>query len=177
MAKKQLSNRYGIFMSDNSFDLEISLGRNYLDTDIVNEVKIHKINILETKTHKLYGQSKSSDKSFFPAVAIKASVSIDDGDQKNYGDDVGGITREDTGELSLGIYLDELEEKNLVIDRGDIVEYNLSGERTRYYEVEDAHNVSDTTSQTIAGFKPYWKKVVCIPVKEDVVPFLRGDSD
>jgi hypothetical protein len=71
-----------------------------------------------------------------------------------------------------GVYLKELEEKQLEIDRGDIVEYNLSGQKNRFYEVESANNVSDETNKTIGGFKSYWKKVIGTPVKEDVVPFL-----
>lgn len=175
--KKQLANRYGLFMNDASYDLEIMYGRNYLKSDIVNDVKIHRINILDTKAHKLYGQAKASDRSYFPPIQIKASVTIEDNQQSNYGDDIGGITREDTGNLILGIYLKELEEKKLEITRGDIIEYNLSGQQTRYYEVENAHNVSDTTSQTIAGFKNYWKRVVSIPVKEDIVAFLKSDEN
>ena len=61
----------------------------------------------------------------------------------------------------------------LEINRGDIVEYNLSGSKNRYYEVENANNVTDETSKTIGGFKSYWKMVVAVPVKEDVVPFLN----
>ena len=62
--------------------------------------------------------------------------------------------------------------EELEIDRGDIIEYNMSGEKNRYYEVESANNVVDETSKTIGGFKPYWKRITGVPVKEDVVPFL-----
>ena len=58
------------------------------------------------------------------------------------------------------------------ISRGDIVEYNMSGEKKRYYEVESANNVTDETKKTIGGFAPYWKRVTGVPVKEDVTPFL-----
>jgi len=47
----------------------------------------------------------------------------------------GGISRDDTGRLIIGIYLNELKNKNVEIDRGDIIEYNMSGEKNRYYEV------------------------------------------
>ena len=42
----------------------------------------------------------------------------------------------------------------------------------RFYEVENANNVTDETQKTIGVFKTYWKKVTGVPVKEDVVPFL-----
>ena len=174
--KKQLidleENRMGLFMSDNSFDLDVMYGRNFLQTDNAQTVKIHKINLLQTKSHTLYGQSKTKDKVFMSPVEISVMVNIEDGTQEYYGNNQGGISRDDSGNISFGVYLKELEEKELEIDRGDIIEYNMSGEKNRYYEIESANNVTDETKKTIGGFKSYWKKIVGIPVKEDVVPFL-----
>jgi len=169
-------NRYGMFMNENSFNLDIMYGRNYLKSDVVHLIKIYRVNIIESKTHDLYGQSKAKDKKYFPPVAINAMVGIDDEKQEFYGKSQGGIVREDTGPMLFGVYLDELKEKHLEINRGDIVEYNMSGERPRYYEVEDAQNVTDVTSQTIAGFKSYWKRILAIPIKSDSIGFLEGDS-
>jgi hypothetical protein len=174
--KKQIidleEQRMGLFMTDNSFDLDVMYGRNFLETDNAQEIIIHKINIIETKTHSLYGQAKNKDKKFMPPVRIKVMVGVEDGKQEYYGNNPGGIVRDDTGNISFGVYLKELEEKQIEIDRGDIIEYNMSGEKTRYYEVESANNVTDTTNKTIGGFRPYWKRVTGVPVKEDVVPFL-----
>ena len=174
--KKQLkdleNDRMGLFMSDNSFDLDVMYGRNFLQTDNAQKLRIHKINLLETKSHTLYGQSKTKDKKFMPPVEIDIMVTIEDGTQEYYGGNQGGISRDDSGPISFGVYLKELEEKKLEIDRGDIIEYNMSGEKNRYYEVESANNVTDETKKTIGGFKPYWKRIVGVPVKEDVVPFL-----
>lgn len=159
-------------MSENSFDLDIEYGRNYLQTDNAQKVKIHKINVITTKSNNLYGQTKTKDKNFFPPVEISVMITIEPNDLKYYGDGQGGIARDDTGKIIFGVYLKELEEKKLVIDRGDIVEYNLSGAKNRFYEIEDAQNVTDTTDKTIGGFKSYWKKITGVPVKEDIVPFL-----
>lgn len=174
--KKQIinieDNRMGLFMSDNSFDLDVMYGRNFLQTDNAQTVILHKINILETKSHSLYGQSKTKDKKFMTPVTLSVMVTIDDGKQEYYGNSQGGISRDDSGNISFGIYIKELEEKQIEIDRGDIIEYNMSGEKNRYYEVESANNVNDETKKTIGGFAPYWKKITGVPVKEDVVPFL-----
>ena len=174
--KKQLidveENRMGLFMTDKSFDLDVMYGRNFLQTDNAQKVNIHKINLLKTKSHTLYGQSKTEDKVFMSPVELSVMVNIEEGKQEYYGGNQGGISRDDSGNISFGVYIKELEEKDFEIDRGDIIEYNMSGEKNRYYEVESANNVIDETNKTIGGFKPYWKKIVGIPVKEDVVPFL-----
>jgi hypothetical protein len=166
--------RYGLFMTENSFDLDVMYGRNYLQTDNVQEVIIHKINIIETKVHNLYGQAKSKDKKFMPPVKISVMVGVEEGKQDYYGNNPGGIVRDDTGNITFGVYLKELEEKKLEIDRGDVIQYNMSGQKNRYYEVESANNVTDETKKTIGGFKNYWKKVIGVPVRSDVVPFFDG---
>lgn len=181
--KKQIidieSQRYGMFMSENSFDLDVMYGRNYIKTDNAQSVIIHKVNIIQTKTHALYGQSKGKDKVYMPGVKIAVMITVEDGQQSYYGEGVGGIVRDDSGNIKFGVYLDELKEKKLEINRGDIIEFNMSGTKSRYYEVENANSVEDTTSKTIGGFKPYYKVITGVPVKEDVVPFLnetRGDE-
>ena len=184
MKKKQQlediqTDRYGLFMTDNSFDLDIMYGRNFLQTDNAQEVTIHRINIIETKSHNLYGQTKAKDKKYMTPVKIFVMPNIEDGKQENYGGNPGGIARDDTGIISFGVYLKELEEKNLEINRGDIIEYNFSGEKKRYYEVENANNMTDETKKSIGGFKPYWKRITGVPVKEDVTPYLsetKGQS-
>lgn len=164
--------RYGRFMTERSFNLEVMYGRHFLSTDNVQRVWLYRINLIETKSHDLYGQAKPSDKSFMDPIALSVMVNVDDGEQQYYGDGIGGITRDDSGTLRFGVYLKELEEKNVEINRGDIIEYNMSGTRARYYEVESANMVEDQTSKTIGGFKSYWKSVTSIPVKDDVFNYL-----
>jgi hypothetical protein len=168
--------RYGLFMDEESFDLDVMYGEHYLETDVNYFVLIHKVNIIESKKNDLYGQAKSKDKKYLPYVKINAMIDVADADGRYYAEGQGGISRDDTGNIRVSVYLNELNKTNLEIDRGDIVEWNQSGDRARYYEVESAQNVVDSTQQTIAGFKPYWKQIIATPVKEDVTPFLNGDS-
>lgn len=181
MAKKKknidLENqRYGLFMNEDSFDLDVMYGEHYLETDVNYFILLHKVNIIESKSHDLYGQAKSKDKSFFPAVKLNAMINVDDNQNTYYGDGQGGISRDDTGEIRVSIYLNELERKQINVDRGDIIEWNQSGERARYYEIQSAQNVVDSTSQTIAGFKSYWKQIIGVPVKSDIGVFLNNDT-
>lgn len=165
--------RYGLFMSEESFDLDIEYGRQYLYTDNVQTIILYRINVIETVVHNLYGQAKPADKKYLSPVKLHVMVSIGDSTQKYYGNNAGGITRDDVSNLVFGVYFKELEENGVEINRGDIVSYNMSGTKNRYFEVESANNVTDETSKTFGGFLPYWRKVVCVPVKEDVVQFLN----
>ncbi|MFW5847606.1 MAG: hypothetical protein ACOCVF_01625 [bacterium] len=163
--------RYGLFMDNDMFELEIDFGREYLKNDVNYIVNYHKIDVTRSKSHKLYGQTKAENKKFFPPVKLNAMINVDNTTNEFYAE--GGAVSQQTGNITMNVYLKELKEKNLEVNRGDIIEYNLSGERPRYYEVEDSQNVADVTSQTLAGFKPYWKKIIATPVNEDVIPFRK----
>lgn len=169
--------RFGLFMTDRSFDLDVMYGRRFLQTDNVQWIVLHRIDLLKTKSHDLYGQSKPDNKSFMAPLKLSIMLTIEDGEQFYYGDTDGGITRDHGGNLSFGVYLKEMEEKETEINRGDIIEYNMTGINPRYYEVESANMVTDVTSQTIGGFKAYWKRIVAVPIKSDVVPFLKKYED
>lgn len=171
MSKKQKhidleENRYGLFMTENSYNLELMYGRHYLNTDIKHEILLYKINIIESKIDDLYGQTKPNDKSYLTPVKISGLVDIDNSDQKTYGD-ANGLVRDDTGNLTFTVYLEELKEKNIDFDRGDIIAYNFSGSRVRYYEVFNANKVVDETQKSIGNLKPFYKKIIALPVKED----------
>jgi hypothetical protein len=166
--------RFGMFMTNNSYNLDIAYGRNYLNSDIVHEIVVYKINVNKSKSHNLYKQTKAQNKVFFPPIKIKVMINIEESEQKFYGENEGGIVRDDTGNLIFGVYLKELEENNLDIQRGDYIGYNLSGEKMRFYEVENANNVIDDTSKTLGGFTAYWKKITAVPIKEDVIPQVEN---
>lgn len=178
MAKKQIINmseeRYGLFQGDKSYALDIKYGREYLKKDVNFKVTLYRVNILETKVHKLYGQTKAKNKSYFPPITFNAMVTIEDGKLESYGGDNSGVSREDSGNMVVGIYLDELKEKNIEINRGDILMYNASGEKNRYYEVDNANYITDSTSKTMGGYKPYWREVIAFPVKSDVVTMFEN---
>lgn len=163
--------RYGLYMSDESFDLDIEYGRQFLRTDNVHLITLYRLDIIESKSHDLYGQSKPSDRKYLEPIKLYVSISTKDSNQIDYADS--GIIRDDVGGIEFGIYIKELEENNTDINRGDIVSYNMSGSKNRYFEVENANNIVDETSKTFGGYKPYWRKVTAVPVKDDVVVFLN----
>lgn len=169
----QKEHRYGLFVNDQSNKLDISYGRQFIEKDNVHEIFLYKVKIIESKTYNLYGQAKPEDKVFYKPVRLNVMPTVDENQQEQYGDS--GLVREDTGKFTFGVYTIELQEKNIDIDRGDIVRYNMSGEKNRYYEVESANNVNDTPEYSFGGFYIYWKKIITVPIKGDTLPIDDED--
>jgi hypothetical protein len=163
-------NRYGLFMSDSSYELEIMYGREYLKSDVVNSIILYRINILDTEVDDLYGETKPSEKKYFPPIRVNGLVTIESSRQQYFPGSQ--ITRDDSGVLVFKVFIRELEELDVDINRGDIVAYNISGEQERYYEVTNANNIVDSTDKTILGARPFWRVITALPVKGDVVNFI-----
>lgn len=179
MAKKKKDHidfeeeRYGLFMSDNSYDLDVMYGREYLKTDSPFYVTYYKINVIKSRVDDLYGEAKPADKKFFAPIKINVMIDIEDGDLKFLSET--GIGRDDIGNLVFGVFEEELKEKQLDINIGDYISYNISGQRERFFEISKADYVSDASSKTRGGFRSaYWRKVEAVPVKEDVVPDIMN---
>lgn len=165
--------RYGLFMSDNSYDLDVMYGREYLKVDSPFFVNYYKINILKTKVDDLYGESKPSDKKFFAPIKLNVMMDIEDGNEKFMSDT--GILRDDVGNLIFGVFEEELKERSIEVILGDYVSINVSGQRERFFEVSNPNYVSDSTSKSRGGFRnDYWRLIEATPVKEDVVPEIMN---
>lgn len=164
-------NRFGMFITNDSYMLDINEARNYLISDINSTIKLHRINIIESKTHSLYGQTKSKDKKFFSPIKLTARVTVNKSNQSAYGND-NGMIRDDTGPIDVSIFIDELSELGIDINRGDIIEYNMSGDKPRFYEVDNANNITDTTEATFGGFKPVFRRISGVPVKGDLANLM-----
>lgn len=164
--------RYGLFMSDNSFDLDVMYGREYLKTDSPFYINYYKVNSLKSKVD-FYGEAKPTDKKFFPPVKINVMFDIEDGSEKFFSES--GILRDDVGNLLFGIFEEELKEKNIDVVLGDYVSINVSGTRERFFEISNPNYVSDSTSKSRGGFRTsYWRAIEAVPVKEDVVPQIMN---
>ena len=77
-----------------------------------------------------------------------------------------GIYNESIGSFEFGVYLQELEEKNTEIKRGDFVKY-FDGEKERFFEVSKSTNIKSNNS--ILGYKPIYTLVSAVYVKENVI--------
>lgn len=179
MAKKKKEHidfeeeRYGLYMSDNSFDLDVMYGREYLKTDSPFYVTYYKVNVIKTRVDDLYGEAKPADKKFFAPIKLNVMIDIEDGDLKFLSET--GIGRDDVGNLVFGIFEEELKEKQLEVTLGDYISYNVSGQRERFFEITKADYVADATSKTRGGFRSaYWRKIEATPIKEDVVPEIMN---
>jgi hypothetical protein len=164
-------NRVNLFYSDARIQLESMYSRFYLKRDLNQEITLYRVSYVETKKKNIYRETKAKDKVFQTAVNLTAMVNLGDAEHEYLSE--GGIRREDVGTVVVGVFLDELKEKNIEINAGDYFKYNPDGERFRYFEITNPNYVNYSTGQTLAGIKPLYKRFTARPAREDEIELFN----
>ena len=172
MAKSRIKN---IATPQNRFKFFNNIDAKYFE-DFVKEfhselqhftVILHRIDIVKTKVHKLYGEAKAHQKKFLEPIELNIAPKIGDSETNFIGN--GGIYDERINEFDFSVFLEELDNKDVKINKGDFVSYN-DGDINRYFEITKVGNVK--TNNTIAGTRPYYINVSCVHIKGDALPRL-----
>jgi hypothetical protein len=166
--KPKNKNREPFFhYTQNDFEYDIMMGREFWSVDSNFKLTLYRVDIVKSKTHEIYGSVYKDDKKFLTPIELTITLTI--GNITNNFLSQTGIVNETFENFRFGVYLQELEEKNCQIKRGDYVKYN-DGKIDRYFEVTSISNID--TNNTAYGFKPLYKMVECIYVKKDSLPSL-----
>ena len=161
------NDRLNLFYNKDSFNLDIEYSLHYIETDLNMEFTLYRVNYRKTKSNNIYGETKAKDKTFLEGVKLHGIINIAPSENSNYGDS--GIRREDVGEIMIGVYKRELEKNDVTINAGDFIMYRPDGEKMRYFEIKNPNYVDYSTSQTRMGIKSVYKRMIAVPVREDVI--------
>ena len=170
MASKKIKqhlplNRVDKFFSESEFDLEVQMGREWLEGDLNTIVVLFRVDLSKTIVDDLYGESKT--KHYLPPVELK--VRIDSLEESELETRDGGVSaRESQLKMSLSIFTEQLVEKNCEVSRGDYLGYNDGVKGMRYFEIINADNRNFSLNKTIMGYKSYWRRLTAIQVDSDV---------
>jgi hypothetical protein len=165
---KQYNDRLSLFYNEDSFGLDINYGRHYYSNDTNFNILLYCANIIESIVDDFYGEAKPTDKKFKSAIRLNVWISEMSSEEQKYLSDT-GIIRQDVQSLIFNIYDKELDETKTTINRGDVIEYNQSSNRRRFYEVVDANYINESLNQSYGGYSTYYRRIITIPVKEDFV--------
>ena len=158
--------RLNKWFTEEDYNLEVELGREWLEGDLNIIVVLFRIDLNKTIVDDLYGEAKAHEKHYHPPVELRVKIDIDES-TTSY-DVLKVSSRESQPKLIFSIFTQQLEEKNTEVSRGDIIGYNDGVKGVRYFEVFDANYTNISNNRTIMGYKSYWRKISCIMIDKDV---------
>lgn len=165
MSKKVPITRISKFFGEKDFQLNISMGEEWLYGDMNFTLVLYRVDKSKTNQDDVYGEALTDSISFLPPVEIKAYVKIESPTQQNYGNS--NMSQIEPGNLTMSVYLHYLEEEGIEINYGDYIGYPETESRMRYYSVADDGRIVSDNKHTYGGYKPFYKTYVCTPVNDD----------
>ena len=157
--------RLSKFFSQDDFDINIQMGREYLHGDLNMKLVLYRVDRSKTDNDAVYAEAGADEIKYFPPVEINALVKIEE--PKNVTYKAGMVRYNEPGNLTLSVYITHLEELNVDIRYGDYIGYPDSEEKLRFYTVSNDDKVTSDNKHKMFGFKPHYRTIVCVPTQQN----------
>jgi len=157
--------RLNKFFGAEDFDLDIAMGREWLEDDMNFRLVLYRVDRQKTKTDDVYGETVEDGIKFLPPVEFMGYVQIDQPENQDYGQS--RMSQMEPGNLKVGVYQESLDELNIDIEYGDYIGYYETESRVRYYSVVNDGRVVSDNKHTYGGYKPFYRSIVASPVNDN----------
>lgn len=165
MTNKVPITRLGKFFSDRDFDLDTSMGSEWLGGDMNFTLVLYRTDRRKTKTDDVYGETLKDGIKFFPPVEFKGYVQILAPENKYLGNSK--VDQFEPGNLKVAVYQKHLDELGIDINYGDYIGYYETEDRIRYYTVNNDGRVVSDNKHNYAGTRPFYRSIIASPVVDN----------
>ena len=150
--------RLGKFFGDSDFDLDISMGSEWLEGDMNFTLVLYRIDRIKTKTDDVYGETVPDGIKFLPPVEFKGFVQIMAPENKTLGNSK--VDQMEPGNLKVSVFQRHLDELGIDIQYGDYIKYYETEDRVRYYTVNNDGRVVSDNKHNYGGTRPYYRTIM-----------------
>lgn len=165
MTNKVPITRIGKFFGAEDYNLDISIGEEWLYGDMNFTIVLYRIDRMKTKTDDVYGETVKDGVKFLPPIELKGYVQIMAPENKNLGGSK--INQFEPGNMKLSLYQRQLDELGIDISYGDYLGYYETENRIRYYVVNNDGRVVSDNKHNYAGYKPYYRTIMASAVVDN----------
>jgi hypothetical protein len=154
--------RIGKFFGAEDYNLDLSIGEEWLYGDMNFIVVLYRIDRMKTKTDDVYGEALKDGIKFLPPIELKGYVQIMAPENKQIAGNK--INQVEPGNMRFSIYQKQLDELGIDINFGDYLGYYETEDRIRYYTVNNDGRVISDNKHNYAGYKPYYRTIMASAV-------------
>ena len=160
-------NRNNLFYSEESFQYEMEIGKNYLEQDMNQTIILYQIDLNKTNRDSMYNETKRENIVYKTPIEVHCVYEIEQGDLMSYDRTKNLGTYVKSGKLNIGVYQATLDELNADIKVGDYIGVQITPTHREYYVVTNDGRNNFDNAHSVFGYKPAWRNIVCASVSED----------
>ena len=165
MTNKMPISRIGKFFDSDDFNLDVSIGEEWLYGDMNFTVVLYRIDRVKTKTDDVYGEALKDGIKFLTPVELKGYVQIMAPENKQIAGNK--LNQFEPGNMKFSTYQRQLDELGVDIQFGDYLGYYETEDRIRYYVVNNDGRVVSDNKHNYAGYKPYYRTIMASAVVDN----------
>jgi hypothetical protein len=162
MSNKVPITRLGKFFGENDYNLDISMGEEWLVGDMNFTCVLYRVDRYKTKTDDVYGETVEDGIKFLPPVEFNAYIQVSAPENKMMGST--RIDQMEPGNIRVSVYQKTLDDLEIDINFGDYIGYYESETLVRYYTVNNDGRVVSDNKHTYGGYKPFYRTISASPV-------------
>lgn len=167
MRKTNPNTKVNKFYDENEFELDIELGREWMEGDNNFKVILYRVDKSNTQVTDIYNEAEIDGIVYLQPIELNVYPTLNKSENKAYNSNSTARYKQD-GEFTFIIYENELSEKNVKINYGDFIGYDVEPTVRRYFEVIDDDATNFENTKTIMGFRRITKQIRCKYVTPDV---------
>lgn len=157
--------RLNKFFSEQDFDLDISMGEEWLVGDMNFILVLYRVDRQRTNNDDVYGEALEDTIQYLPPVEFRGYVQIEPPTNADYGSSK--LSQTEPGNIKIGVYQNELDNLSVEIAYGDYIGYYETESKVRYYSVVNDGRVVSDNKHTYGGYKPFYRSIIGAPVNNN----------
>ena len=157
--------RLGMFFGGEDFNLDIDMGRQWLEGDMNFKVILYRVDRYRTKVDDVYGEVLEDGIQFLAPIELNGLVQVMAPQNKFLGNSK--VEQLEPGNMKFSIYQKTLDDLGVNIYMGDYFGYYETEDRVRYYVVSDDGLVVSDNKHSYGGYKSFYRTIMATYVSQD----------
>ena len=153
--------RLNKFFSEEDFNLDISMGEEWLHGDMNFTVVLYRVDKQKTNTDDVYGEALSDGIQFLTPIELKGYVKIEAPANSDYANSK--LSQIEPGNMNFSIYQSYLDQLAIEISLGDYIGYYETEDTARYYTVVNDGRITSDNKHTYGGYKKFYRTIIATP--------------
>lgn len=153
-------NRNSLFYDKDSFNVELEIGKDYIEQDMGQTVVLYQVDVSKTQADAVYGETTPGSVTYKTPVEIPCVYKVEAPELKSYDKEKQLGTYNKIGKLTFSYYKETVDELGVTIKKGDYVGVQVTPEKMLFWVVNNV-NPNYDNAHTLWGTSILFLTATC----------------
>jgi len=166
-------NRNSLFYSEESYQYDQAIAKDYVETDVNQTLILYRVDLERTNLDDIYNETGDKNIKFKTPIEFNCIYKLNDSEEMAYDKNKSMGLYIKVGKLNFNVLQSTLDELSIEINVGDYIclindnRVNSKWPNKLYFTVADDGRGTFANSQTVYGYKPFFRRCIANYVDEN----------